>query len=111
MLQLTIIGNLGSNANEHTAKNGGKFITFSVAVSQRGDIPTLWFDCRYYTEAALTQYLTKGRRVCVCGDFRVEVYNNQSRLKLDVYNIEFCGERPQEDTQTTATQTKTEQQQ
>ena len=58
MKQITIIGNLGSNAVRRTASDGRELMTFNVAVNQPNTDP-LWFNCIGSFREKLLPYLVK----------------------------------------------------
>lgn len=90
MKQVTIIGNLGSNAVLRTTSEGKNLMTFSVAVSQR-DADPLWFNCVSNYREKVFPYLQKGTNVCVVGDLQVSLYNQKIDLSVNVDRIELCG--------------------
>ena len=101
MLQLSIIGNLGADA-EKKEKNGKQFFTFSVAHSEKlqdGTEKTVWVSCiSSHNISALLPFLTKGTRVYVLGRASVRVFSSpathqfEAGIDLSVERIEFCGQ-------------------
>ena len=100
MKQLTIIGNLGSNAVLRTTSEGKNLMTFSVAVSQR-DTDPLWFNCVANYREKLFQYLAKGTNIRVMGDLQVSLYNQKIDLSVNVDKIELCGTKKEDSPVTT----------
>lgn len=96
MKQVTIIGNLGSNAVLRTTSEGKNLMTFSIAVSQKGTDP-LWFNCVCNYREKVFPYLVKGTNVCAMGDLQVSLYNGKIDLSVNVDKIELCGTK-REDT-------------
>ena len=104
MLQISVIGNLGANA-EIRVHNGSKFVSFRVASTRRytkADSTqvedTTWVACVLNGDGGqLTQYLTKGRKVYVSGDGGIETYSSPkerrmvSRMTCSVRSIELLG--------------------
>lgn len=98
MKQLTIIGNIGANAVQRTTADGKQLMSFNVAVNTTND-QTLWFNCVGNYREKVFPYLLKGQCVCVTGDLRPGMYNNQIDLTVSIDRIELCGAKPKEDTQ------------
>lgn len=97
MKQITIIGNLGANAVQRTTTDGKQLMSFNVAVNAANDQP-LWFNCVGNYREKVFHYLLKGQCVCVTGDLRPGIYNNQIDLTVSIDRIELCGAKPKEDT-------------
>lgn len=94
MKQLTIIGNLGSNAVRRTASDGKELMTFNVAVNA-GQNQTVWFNCIGNFRDKLFEYLVKGQCVCVMGDLSARVYNGNLDLGVNIDRVELCGRAPE----------------
>lgn len=106
MLQLSIIGNLGANA-ELRSYNGQEFITFRVAHTERytdaqGQTreQTTWVDCtKNGSNSELLKYLTKGTKVYVTGRpaFRIfdsaKYHSKMVGISLFANQIELCGQQ------------------
>lgn len=93
MKQITIIGNLGSNAVMRTASDGRQLMSFNVAVNvQNGD--PVWFNCIGNMREKLFPFLVKGQYVCVIGDLAARVYNGAIDLSVSVDKTELCGHAP-----------------
>lgn len=99
MKQLTIIGNLGSNAVRRTASDGKELMTFNVAVNA-GSNQTVWFNCIGNFRDKLFEYLVKGQCVCVMGDLSARVYNGNLDLGVNIDRVELCGRAPETKTDT-----------
>lgn len=87
MLQIEIIGNIGSDAQVKDF-NGKKYISFNVAHSekfknQQGTETerTTWVSVLKPGESAIVQYLKKGTPVFVRGDLSVKQYDDSSHQK------------------------------
>ena len=95
MKQITIIGNLGSNAVMRTASDGRQLMSFNVAVNvQNGD--PVWFNCIGNMREKLFPFLVKGQCVCVTGDLAARVYNGAIDLSVSIDKTELCGRAPGE---------------
>ena len=93
MKQITIIGNLGSNAVMRAASDGRQLMSFNVAVNvQNGD--PVWFNCIGNMREKLFPYLVKGQCVCVQGDLAARVYNGAIDLSVSIDRVELCGKAP-----------------
>lgn len=98
MKQLTIIGNLGANAVLRTTADGKQLMSFNVAVSDGKDA-TIWFNCIGNYRDKVFPYLLKGQCVCVTGDLRAGIYNNNIDLTISIDRLELCGAKPKDDPQ------------
>lgn len=91
MLNLTIAGNLGKDAE--TREVGGDTVTsFNVGVSGR-DKTTTWVRCSLWGKrgSALAPHLTKGSKVCVSGGATFGVYKDQPQVDLRVSEVTLMG--------------------
>lgn len=101
MLELTIIGNLGKDA-ELRDINGRPAMTFSVAHSEKGSDGqerTTWVSCiRNIKDGnnTLLKYLKKGTRVYVRGKVYTKIYNDTATLNCNVTYIELLGSSQQQ---------------
>jgi single-strand DNA-binding protein len=95
MKQITIAGNIGKDAELRSTPNGDKVAGFSVAVETRdkGEKGTQWFDVSIWGKRAdaLSQYLTKGSRVCVVGDLGTREYEGKTYLTVRADQITLMG--------------------
>lgn len=101
MKQITIIGNLGSNAVRRVASDGKELMSFNVAVNQTNGV-TVWFNCIGNLRDKLLPFLVKGQCVCVMGDLSARIYNNNIDLSVSIDRCELCGKAPEGQQQTTA---------
>ena len=99
MKQITIIGNLGSNATLRTTADGRQIMTFSVAVSKKDTTPT-WFNCIARHREGLFAYLLKGQCVVVTGELNVGTYKGEPDLTVNADYIELCGKAPEAEPET-----------
>lgn len=82
MVNVSIIGRLGADAEERTSQSGSKFLTLNLASDEynKGERSTSWFRVTYIGDRAIKmkEYLTKGKLVEVHGTERVSLYTNKS---------------------------------
>ena len=97
MLQFTVIGNLGADA-EILELNERKYSTFRVASSRKvGDKEeTTWVSVRTFYSEKLHPYLVKGQQVYVSGDGRLNVFTKKdgtvdAGLSIMASTIQLCG--------------------
>lgn len=89
MLQITVIGNLGSDAKVEES-NGRKFVSFNVGHNDRYTAQdstvretTQWVSCALNGDGgALLPYLTKGRSVYVQGRGSTRVYSSPKEKRF-----------------------------
>lgn len=83
MIQITITGNLGADA-ERKQINDRMYIAFRMAVKGRRDTTT-WVSVLYRDSDKLMQYLKKGQSVLIIGEPSFNLYTNkEQRTALDV---------------------------
>ena len=89
MKVITIFGRLTKDC-EVRQTDTGKFVTFSVAVNEgyKENQTAIFFDVAYNREG-IAPYLTKGKQVTVHGDFKTNVYNDKTYLKIQAYKVEL----------------------
>lgn len=99
MLQLEVIGNLGSDA-EIKEFGGKKYVSMNVAHSEKrkdGSDNTVWVSVLWYGEGGgLFQYLKKGTKVFLRGRLVPKAYldkNNQVQCAVNMYanEVNLCG--------------------
>lgn len=101
MLIVEVIGNIGADAVVKDF-NGQKFISFSVAHTERYTDGqgtkrerTTWVSCLKYGESAVLGYLKKGTRVFVRGELSAKVYEanhtQQVGINCRVRELELLG--------------------
>ena len=88
MQSITIIGNLGKQAEVRTTQNGRQYLNFSVAVNSKrnNEVKTTWYEVLSFQEqhiTKLTQYLRKGTQVVVMGELDPEanIYQDKTGLQ------------------------------
>lgn len=97
MLQFTIIGNLGADA-EVKEINGKKYSSFNVASTKKfGEKDeTTWVSVLSFYSEKLHQFLVKGQQVYVSGDGRLNVFTKKdgtisADLSVIASTIQLCG--------------------
>lgn len=99
MQQVTLIGNVGKDAELRTTNAGTTMAKFSVATSERrgGEEKTEWWNVTVFGQSAenAARLVTKGQKVFVQGRFELREYeqNGVKRMSLDVScdKWELCG--------------------
>lgn len=89
MKNITITGNVGSNAELRTTQNGDDVCSFNVAVSDRRRKETIWFTVSYWGKAgtAVCNYIQKGSTITVSGDLFTKEYNNKTYLNVNAHTV------------------------
>ena len=99
MQTIILSGNLTSNCEITKAKDGREFIKFAVAAKEFNDDKPTFYSCRM-PKTAISESLTKGRRVTILGQLKVEVNvkDDKTYVNLDVWvnNLEL-GAHPKQD--------------
>lgn len=94
MKTIMIAGNIGKDAVLREA-GGTSVAGFSVAVESRekGEKITTWFDASMWGKRAegLAQYLTKGTKVAVSGEFGTREYDGKTYLTVNASEITLMG--------------------
>lgn len=93
MQPMFITGSLGRDAELKITQNGDNILSFSVASNQGyGENKTTnWYRCTLWGKrgASIAQYLTKGTKVSVFGEFSTSEYEGKAQLNLRVYEVEW----------------------
>lgn len=89
MKQLTIIGNIGADAQLKTMTDGTQFSTFNVAVTSGQT--TEWMGVLMRFRPKLHQYLIKGQMVYISGFPTFGIYNNKVDITINADHLELCG--------------------
>lgn len=86
-MQITVVGNIGRDAEQKVTRNGKIFTTFSVAHTPRVkkdgewvDGETVWFKVTSWNNLPEIM-LTQGSRVIVTGDFKQESYEKDGQTR------------------------------
>ena len=101
---MEIIGRLTKDAEVRTTKSEKQVVNFSVAVNDsykpkgasEATKVTTYFDCSYWANPGIAQYLTKGTLVELYGRVELNVYNDmkgeaKGSLRFHVNNIKLHG--------------------
>jgi single-strand DNA-binding protein len=95
MKSITIAGNIGKDAEIRTTQGGETVTSFNVAVEERNgqDKRSLWFTCSLWGKrgTALAQYLTKGGKVSVSGDFTTREHEGKTYLQIRADQVTLMG--------------------
>lgn len=99
MQKITLIGRLGRDAAIRETQDGGKFVSFTMAVTgrSRGVEKTSWYDVstfNYDRYRNMVKYLTKGSSVIVVGELDADVEEGRDgvfrcRRNVSADSIEF----------------------
>ena len=97
MKTISIAGNIGKDATTRTAGTD-KVTGWSVAVEERNGQQkrTIWFDVSLWGKRGevLAQYLTKGQRVAVSGEFSTREHDGKTYLTLKANEVTLLGGKP-----------------
>jgi len=120
MQKIQIIGNIGNDAKIDVI-NGNKYINFSVCVNSsykdKDGVKvqsTFWYNIlKKQVEGKLAQYLLKGTKIFVFGDFSLNLFkakDNTTKASLNVFanHIELLGNSKKEETATSEKKETTE---
>ena len=89
------IGNLTKDCSDVRQTNSGHDVdNFSVAVNDRRKKTTAYIDCSLWgQQTSIAQYLKKGTKVFISGDFGTDEYNGNTRITCNVEQVELLGGR------------------
>lgn len=95
MKSMTIAGNIGKDAVTRSTQGGDKVTGWTVAVEERQgqDKRTIWFDCTLWGARGekLAQYLTKGSKVAVSGEFSTREHEGKTYLVIRAEQVTLLG--------------------
>jgi len=104
VINLTIAGNVGRNAELRRTQNGDEVLGFSLAVDNGKDKngnkrDTTWVKCSIWGKRAssLENYVRKGTKLVLTGRPGVDVYEGKGSLTLSVQELTFMGGGEQRD--------------
>jgi single-strand DNA-binding protein len=104
MINLTIAGNVGRDAELRRTKSGDDVLGFSVAVDNGKDKsgnkrPTTWVQCSVWGKRAesLASHIRKGTKLVLSGRPGVNVYEGTGSLTISVQDLTFMGGGEQRD--------------
>jgi single-strand DNA-binding protein len=96
---IVVAGNIGRDAETRRTQSGDAVTSWTVAVESRAtkEKTTLWFKCSLWGKRgeSLAQYLTKGSRVVVAGDFDQELYDGKTYLTIRAEQVTLLGGKPE----------------
>jgi len=108
MINLTIAGNVGRDAELRRTKSGDEVLGFSVAVDNGKDKsgnkrPTTWVQCSVWGKRAesLASHIRKGTKLVLSGRPGVNVYEGTGSLTISVQDLTFMGGGEQRDSGST----------
>lgn len=98
MKQIVIAGGLTRDAVLRRTQAGDPILGFSVGVSEGRDKPSTYFDCSLFGKRgeALEQYLKKGSKVAVIGDFSTREHEGKTYLQVRASEVTLQGGKPQD---------------
>lgn len=106
MINLTIAGNVGKDAQLRHTQGGEPVLGFSLAIDQGKDKDgnkrdSVWVSCSIWGKRAesLQTYITKGTKLVLSGRPGVNVYEGKGSLTLSVNDLTFMGGSQQRDEQ------------
>jgi len=98
VINLTIAGNVGRNAELRRTQNGDEVLGFSLAVDNGKDKngnkrDSTWYSCSIWGKRAesLENYIKKGTKLALTGRVGVDVYEGRGSLTLNVNELTFQG--------------------
>lgn len=89
----SFIGNLTKDCSPiNKTRNGTDVVNFSVAVNDKKAKTTAYIDCTLWGGMCmLEQYLKRGTKVFVYGDFGTDEYNGNTKITCNVSKLELLG--------------------
>jgi single-strand DNA-binding protein len=104
MINLTIAGTVGRDAELRNTQGGDAVLGFSIAVDNGKDKngnkrEATWVNCSIWGKRAesLRSHITKGTKLALTGRPGVNVYEGKGSLTLSVNDLTFMGGAKQED--------------
>ena len=98
MINMTIAGNVGKDAQLRRTQGGEPVLGFSVAIDQGKDKngnkrDSVWVNCSIWGKRAesLEAYIKKGTKMVLTGRPGVNVYEGSGSLTLSVNDLTFMG--------------------
>lgn len=93
MQHILISGNIGKDAELRRTQGGDAVTAFSVGVKQGygENATTNWFRCSLWGKRgeSLAQYLLKGVKVAIAGEFSVSEYEGKTQLNVRVAEVDL----------------------
>ena len=95
MLNLTLAGNVGRDAEKKTTQSGQELCSFPVAVSvgYGENKSTVWVDVTKWGKGSdgLSRILRKGSKVAVSGELSTREHNGKTYLQCRADNVTILG--------------------
>lgn len=98
MMQLTLAGNVGKDAELRQTQGGDSVLSFSLAIDGGKDKngnkrDSTWFDCSIFGKRAdaLRSYITKGSKLVITGRPTAREYQGKVYLGCIVNELTFMG--------------------
>ena len=95
MKSISIAGNIGRTAETRQTQGGDSVTSWTVAVEERAgqNKRTLWFDVSLWGKRGevLAQYLTKGGKVGVSGEFSTREHDGKTYLTIRANEVTLMG--------------------
>jgi single-strand DNA-binding protein len=93
MKHIVIAGGLTRDSELRRTQGGDPILNFSVGVSEGRDKPSTYFSCSLFGKRgeALEQYLRKGSKVTVIGDFSTREHEGKTYLQVRADQVTLQG--------------------
>lgn len=93
---IIIAGGLTRDSELRRTQGGDPILNFSVGVSEGRDKPSTYFSCSLFGKRgeALEQYLRKGSKVTVIGDFSTREHDGKTYLQVRADQVTLQGGKP-----------------
>lgn len=93
MLKISIVGNLGKDAEPVSSPDGLQRYRIKVGANARKDDPTAWFSVLFTGRDGLVPYLCKGARVFVTGNCKQTISNGFVNNDVFADEVQLLSER------------------
>lgn len=103
MIKITATGNLGKDAQVRQAGNDNSVCQFSIASTKKGyttkngvivEDKTTWIDVQKWNVGRLSDYLKKGQKVAISGEYEVNEHDGKRYPFINADTIELLGSNP-----------------
>ena len=93
MKHIVIAGGLTRDSELRRTQGGDAILNFSVGVNEGRDKPSTYFSCSLFGKRgeALEQYLRKGTKVTVIGDFSTREHDGKTYLQVRADQVTLQG--------------------
>lgn len=89
MLSVNLIGNLGRDCETVTSKQGNTLYKLAVAVNNSKEEKPMWFDVLMRERPKIKDFLYKGAKVYIQGDFSIVFANGFVNLQVFCTHLEL----------------------